>query len=236
MFFAAVKWVRYGRKLRLYRVEELLCKDPRPPVLYLRPFARDSEAADAETIYEPGYQGQGFRGWLITRTEEEQIVHVLQTIGPVIAIGNPEDKLPELGAARRYLGPGEDWQDVVRQWMVQSCVVVLHAGTSPGLLWELRTVRHMLSHEQLLILLSMNYEEYELFRRKVEDLWSIRFPYSIARPVYGSITGCIYFKPGWQPCFLQMKKPSFYRYSRRPLASLLLITLQPFFDQLRAPA
>jgi hypothetical protein len=208
MLHTAMKCVRHGRKLRTPSAEEIMRKDSRPPVLYLRPFARDSEAADAETIYQPGgFQQGGSRGWLIMRTEEEQIVHVLQTIGPVIAIGKPGDTLPELGAARRYLKPGEDWQDVVEEWMAQASVVVLHAGTSQGLLWELQIARRKLSHEQLLILLSMDHEEYLLFKKRVKKRWPTgarhpQFPDYRGRKVYGSLTGCIYFKLGWNPCFL----------------------------------
>jgi len=235
MLHTAVTCVRHGRKLRTYSAEEIMRKDPRPPVLYLRSFARDSEAADAEIVesrsYDPATGSSTNRGWLIMRTEEEQVVHVLQTIGPVIAIGKPGDTLPELGATRRYLKPGEDWQDVVEEWMAQASVVVLHAGTSPGLLWELQIAKRKLSHEQLLILLSLNPEEYLLFKKRVEQLWASHFPYYMGRKVYGSLTGCIYFKPGWKPCFLGMEETFWYGGSLRPLAPVLKRTLQPFFDQ-----
>jgi hypothetical protein len=226
MFGTAVNCVRHGRKLQTPSVEEIMRKDYRRPVLYLRPFARDSRAAGAEIVYD----GQT-RGWLITRTEEEQMVHVLQTIGPVIAIGKPGDPLPELGAARRYLKPGEEWQDVIEEWMAQASVVVLHAGTGQGLLWELQLAKHKLSHEQLLILLSSDDKEYLLFKKSVENLCSIRLPAYEGGYVYGSIRGCIYFWPGWNPRFLRMDDSSWYGLSLRPLASLLRRTLQPFFDQ-----
>jgi hypothetical protein len=168
---------------------------------------------------------------LVTRTEEEQVVYVLRIIGPVIALGKPGDPLPELGAARRYLKPEEDWQGVVKEWMAQASVVVVHAGDSPGLLQELEIARDALSHEQLLLLLSINDEEYLRFKKKIEAIWSIHFPDSIGRPLLGSITGCIYFTPGWSPHFLEVKNMPSAAKSRQPLAHILKSVLQPFFDQ-----
>jgi hypothetical protein len=236
MLHTARKWVQHGRKLRTDSVEELLRKDPRPAVLYLRPFAIDSTMKHAP-LAPPAYvcygPNMGFYAGpqVIMRTEEEQMVHVFKSIGPVIAIGKPGDSLPELGAARRYLQPGEDWQGLVKAWMAQAAVVVLHAGTTQGLLWELQTARDTLAPEQLLILLSMNDEEYLLFKKEMEDRWSIRFPSNLGRPIYGSIRGCMYFKSGWNPSLLEMEETPSYKGSYTPLAPILERTLQPFLDQ-----
>src|SRR5262245_60707886 len=56
--------------------------DDRPPVLYLRGFDDDKAAAH-------------MRG---SHTEEEHLAAVLAVVGPVVAVGRPQEALPELGA------------------------------------------------------------------------------------------------------------------------------------------
>ena len=102
------------------------------PILYLRSFAADAPAAKAPIaltgVYIP-----------TVTTHEERLVRVLKSIGPVIAIGRPEDLVPELGATRLYVPNGE-WQPQVRQRLLQSQLVLLRCATTPGLVWEVQTV------------------------------------------------------------------------------------------------
>lgn len=71
---------------------------------------------------------------------EEILVDILRTQGPVVAIGRPGEAVPELGAVRTYW-PDDQWQDAVRLTANRCLAVVLLAGASDGLAWELENLR-----------------------------------------------------------------------------------------------
>ena len=72
----------------------------KPDVLYLRAFQSDISNAE-------GAIGSG------QATPEEQLADVLRPIGDLVAIGQPGEELPLLGAARIYLS-NEEWKGDVR--------------------------------------------------------------------------------------------------------------------------
>jgi hypothetical protein len=127
-FLIGVRLNHYGRKLQLIEPSGPSPDDGRPPVLYLRPFAIDAELSQV-----PGNHPD-----LSARTEEEQMIAVLGEPGPVVAIGEPGERLPQLGASRTYV-IHESWQDAVRVQIEKARLVVLAPGTSPGVMWELRS-------------------------------------------------------------------------------------------------
>jgi hypothetical protein len=136
------KCFNHGRKLVFLSAEELLSKDFRPPVLYLRSFSSDSEASKRP---RNGWVAAGLPGIL---TEEEQLVRVMQDIGPVIAIGRPGDTLPALGAVRIYVGD-EEWQANVAQLIEMARLVVVRAGDTNSLWWEVQRAMSKVQPEQL---------------------------------------------------------------------------------------
>jgi hypothetical protein len=106
--------------------------DPRPQVLYLRSFQNDQTSLTA------------------TGTREQHLASVMTEIGPLVAIGRPGDSLAPLGAERRYC-ENEDWKDEVGSLIAQARFVVIQAGASTGLLWEINEVTKRLKPEQILI-------------------------------------------------------------------------------------
>ena len=79
------------------------------------------------------------RGSLFSNIDElltERFWHV----GPVFAIGKPDEPLPPLGAARAYLS-GEDWHTVVSELMKEARAIILVLDYTEGLLWELHHAR-----------------------------------------------------------------------------------------------
>ena len=56
-------------------------------------------------------------------------------VGPVIAIGKPGERLPQLGAARLYVDD-DHWRDTIDDLMAESALVVVRAGDTPNLWWE----------------------------------------------------------------------------------------------------
>ncbi|MDO9311893.1 MAG: hypothetical protein Q7T85_09375 [Nitrosomonas sp.] len=77
-----------ARKLESMHLSDELEKDKRPHVLYLRSFTDDPITA-ARGIIQRG-------AWFFptVKTEEEQLVQILSSIGPVVAVGKPGEALP----------------------------------------------------------------------------------------------------------------------------------------------
>jgi hypothetical protein len=131
---------RSARRLGSIRARQLMLRDPRPPVLYLRSFGDDRLKLWTATFGRPS---------LIERftprrfdTFEEVLVRYLSGYGPVIAVNPPGTRLSPLGAARETIDSA-DWQAAVATWMTQSRLIVFATPPSQvnrGLQWELEAV------------------------------------------------------------------------------------------------
>ncbi len=131
---------RSARRLGSIRARQLMLRDPRPPVLYLRSFGDDRLKLWTATFGRPS---------LIERftprrfdTFEEVLVRYLSGYGPVIAVNPPGTRLAPLGAARETIDSA-DWQAAVATWMAQSRLIVFATPPSQmnrGLRWELEAV------------------------------------------------------------------------------------------------
>jgi hypothetical protein len=64
---------------------------------------------------------------------------MFKDFGPFIAIGSPQAKVPQVGAARARLSDA-DWQAVVLNWMNTSSSIVMLVGTTQWIEWELAHV------------------------------------------------------------------------------------------------
>ena len=108
--------------------------DSRSPVLLLRSFADDTMRLSRSRL----------RRWLAmidprrTRglTLEHVVSHMLLPFGPIVAIGEPHETLPPLGAARAYYHDME-WHDAVRGLMREARLILVIVHSTPNLLWEL---------------------------------------------------------------------------------------------------
>ena len=130
-------------------------------VLYLRWFREDP-------FLDRAYPRLGspflFHFLISGASEEEQLVKVLKPYGRVIAVGDPTEVLPRVGADRLYL-PIEGWQEPVRALMAKARLVVLALGIGKGTVWELVEAMTTLPPERLILLVPMDEEDYEAFRR-----------------------------------------------------------------------
>lgn len=135
--FTASAFFQTRRIAKRYRVSALsdLRKDKRDPVVFLRSFYMDSEE-------DPERRSR--------KTTEEDLCLALRAIGPVVAIGRPGEDFPLLGATRIYLEE-EGWQGNVQRLISISQLVVIHAGTSKGLLWEVGTAIEKVEPTRLVI-------------------------------------------------------------------------------------
>ena len=60
--------------------------------------------------------------------------------------------------------------------MQNARLVVIRAGTSGGLLWELKEVVQVVNPKKLLILILMGKKQYEAFRKEADQIFNATFP------------------------------------------------------------
>ena len=113
--------------------DSLLAHDKRAPILFLRSFSDDPKVNAAE--------GLTYLGWgrLVDFSLETRLANHFMQFGPFIAVGLPSEAVPQIGAARAKLSDDE-WQTTVREWMEASDVIVLYAGKTKWIGWELENI------------------------------------------------------------------------------------------------
>jgi hypothetical protein len=198
--YAVALWLfTLGRRMRVSGAERVLAEDAREPILYLRPFGSDhAEIARRLSSWVRISPREGFE-----KTYEQRLARTLHKIGPLVAVGDPTERLPLLGAARTY-APDESWQETVDELTAKAGVVMLHAGESEGFSWEVHRVIGLNAPERVILSLPLDaarkepsrQERYDAFRRRLGDA----FP----RPLPEAIGHCqfLYFDADWTPRLL----------------------------------
>ncbi len=125
--YGSVFWQMRRQALAL-RAHEVLTQDTRRPCLMIRSFL-DDEAPIYRVEQRPTRGGTSTE--LVAARFEEAVAPELARIGPLVAVGNPRDELPDLGAARARFAD-ENWKTPVLQLIDQSRLIVLVAGIAPG--------------------------------------------------------------------------------------------------------
>jgi hypothetical protein len=210
-----------GRKQRAVLRAHQLANDTRPPVLYLRSFADDEKVAEANVV----------DGFIQLSTEEEQFAKVLTRIGPFVAIGDPREKLPVLGATRHYVRDDE-WRQDVEETLYTARLVVLRLSTTKGVLWELREAITRLEPARLLLLVPRD-QPYPLLKAAVDQWLPRPLPELPNRRMrMGSLYGVVWFHDDWAAQFLRMRLNLLRVSIRAPIAPHLQIALRPVFERL----
>jgi hypothetical protein len=146
--FLPFAWVgarlnKRAQRLVALRAQEVRAADIRPPVLLLRSFGDDNLPLERSF--------QMIRGLLREElTFEEFVVDRLWTLGPVIAIGKPGEKISPVGAAREYVH-GPNWQQRVEAVLGECSWVVSILGDGAGLLWEYQQIQQRGLDERLVL-------------------------------------------------------------------------------------
>ncbi len=149
LMVASATLLMRGRRMRAKDAKRVLEHDPRPPIVYLRPFEVDHANRGA---IAPG----SFRG----RTAEQEMDRVLRDVAPFVALGDPTDDLPELGAVRLYADDIE-WQKNVEELTNQAGTIILHAGgESDGLAWEVQHVVGLGQPERIVLVRGVKYDAF----------------------------------------------------------------------------
>jgi hypothetical protein len=219
-----------GRQYRAKATAQSIIDDGKPDVLYLRAFQTDSS-------------GLRFVAWsfLLPRliaglvTEEEQLRDVLRPFGDLIAIGRPGEKLPTPGAARLYVSDAE-WQSVVSEQMRSAALVIIRAGRSTGLLWELKQAFANLDPTKLLVLvLNMKRKDYATFREEMNKMLGVCFPAIDGFTGFGRVSGFVRFASDRKPEMLRLRAPYLRRTVYRPYQPLFQCALKPVFGDFGLP-
>jgi hypothetical protein len=124
--------------------------DGRPPIVFLRAFDQDAQKLKAHSI-DPFVRFPAGCGE--ARTLDELLLENASVYGPVIAIGDPRDPTPPLGAARIFVpGEGNEWQHVVTSLLGASSAVVMCPSTSEGVKWELDLISDAIGRLKVIFL------------------------------------------------------------------------------------
>jgi hypothetical protein len=226
-YFGAHFVVR-AKRYKASSAQKLLARDPRPPVLYFRPFAADATAGKSVT----------FTSWF---TEEEEVAKVMNEIGPFVAIGAPNEAIPELGAARFYTADSE-WQKAVQYLLARARLVVLRIGRTDGFWWELKKTLSYRKPQELLLLIPRDEKLYEEFRQNSRQLFASDLPrltgWNYRKLWRGSLMAAIYFDPDWVANIVEMQTfslPFFRRSPAYPLVPVLKMALRRLYENLGLP-
>src|SRR6266542_3849119 len=194
--------MRRGRKLASVDPALALEDQDVRPVLLLRSFQDD------ETPYRPSVfrsklrRHPSFGAWLIGgySSYEERLAHALRKLGPVIAIGDPRETLPALGADRLYVADTE-WQSKVVELLGRAELIVLMVADTDGLAWEAQQVVSLVDPDRLLLAVPVNTkvsdqplgERYRRFREATTRV----FPKPLPQDNDGA--QFVYCEPDWTP-------------------------------------
>ena len=210
---ALARWmILKGKRLAAKRAEEVLSEDGRPPVLYLRSF-RDEEADKglAGVLRSGAAAGASPMSHSVVpwgTREQEALAVLLRQVGPYVAVGKPGEPIPEVGAARMYL-PDDEWQARVGQLIDEARLVVVRAGATEGLRWEVGQLVRRARPTSLLFVLPADAGHYAAFRRWANEVLPRPLPES--QPAERLLV----FGEDWQPSVL-------------PARRTLRLTLDPF--------
>lgn len=185
-----VSLLKQSKYLGQKKGEEVLKKDKRDPILYLRSFVHDPIATKA------------VKDFLLARllwtgppedlnTEEEQMKFAVKHFGPFIAIGNPKDTIPKLGVSRIY-AESSTWKEIVIDLIKRSQLVILRVGETPGFWWEVKEVLNHKDPEKIMFLLPDELDKYNELKKKFENNFSIILPTNykptmITRQTFGAV-------------------------------------------------
>ncbi|MGA1982664.1 MAG: RDD family protein [Acidobacteriaceae bacterium] len=226
--FGAAALLKRGKHHRARGAVDVLAHDPRPPVLYLRSFG-----ADDRTAQKVG-QAISIRGvdFTVPTTEEEQIAKVASRIGPLVAIGRPDEALPSLGAARMYVAD-DQWQARVLDMIGKSSIILMRAGKTEGFFWEVGQVVKHNRPDRLIWLVPFSENNFRIFAERANTLLPKPLPLNPgpATQKVGSLYAWIWFESDWTP---HIERPVLGDKLGKgaPVACLLHRALNPVFRRI----
>ena len=187
------------------------------PVLYLRSFVIDEQDEHQTHMW--------FGKQIIRNKEEHVLAEMFETLGPFIAIGNPKEWLPNIGAARLYVDNSQ-WQDEVIQLMEQSGLVLLRVGNTSGFQWEIHQVLQHVKPEHILFYFSQHLDEASL--KASYDLVKGIIKQELGKTLPEAITNerVLYFDPNGDPIVTGPMEP----YKKHITSGCLFLFFSRYFE------
>jgi hypothetical protein len=136
--------LRFFWRLVVADAKRLLDDPSYRPIVFLRSFSDERATVTSKRLFDRLVRRR--------RRLEEVAVSALRPLGAAIAIGQPGERLPKLGAIRAYY-PDDAWQAAVLEWMRRAQLIVLVGGASRWTLWELRQVVDLGYHGKMVLVL-----------------------------------------------------------------------------------
>jgi hypothetical protein len=155
--------------------------------------------------------------------EQLVIANIMNRIGPYIAVARPTESANwrDVGAARLAV-PDDKWEFVVKELVADSAIIVIEAGSSGGLLWEVQEVVRSAEPTKVLLIIPMTDWAWDEFRGRAGGMFPGGLPRE--RPVSRLMS----FRQNWTPWVLGRVivdiDEAFTRTSCEE-------TLRPFFEQ-----
>lgn len=230
--------LRLTRRLAVHSEREVRRNDPRPPVLYLRAFAIDDEGREDLPVSGVTSALGALRSCIYLMlgleglTYEEELERVFNNVGPLVAIGRPDERLAPAGAARFYATP-EQWQDEVMQRLSTARAVIVRFGRSEGVRWEIETVLRTADPRRILFVLPNAATAKVAHQQAVAELNTL-LATPLKRISMGQATSFVFFDEGWIPRVGRMQTHAWWKSLITPSALNLRGSLAPFVGRLRA--
>jgi hypothetical protein len=211
-------------------------------VLYLRSFTDDPRLTKPK-LDSAGSRLYRSRDWGSAqgvRTEEEQLRVAVTPFGRMVAVGDPDEGLPAVGARRLYL-KHNNWKESVLRLMAaadKTGLVLMGAGLSASLKWEFdQAVRTMTNPERLVLVVALNPEDYERFRQGVGRVFPKPLPVYPESPTVlkyrARIRGAIYFDHDWTAHFIRFDTFESPGNFQRVIESKFVFGMRPVYDRLK---
>ena len=210
---------------------EAVSRDSRAPILYLRPFRTDISLKRriVASLLGIGLVRAVFE---LFSTQEEEISAALGIVGPVVAIGNPSELIAGQEAARLYVSHSH-WQETVIQLLHRAKMVVVRAGHTAGVRWELLQAVITVEPRRLTVLILLRDEEYAVFRKSCIGVFPKPLPERHQLPGKGRVSGVMWFSDDWEPRFSSYRAPRLVGSTLRfPSLAALRRAFFPVFEHL----
>jgi len=130
------------RRLLRFSLDALQDIDSRAPVLFLRAFKDDQVPLKPPRLAAFGRLLELGRR---PNSLDQLLLEEATPIGPVVGLGNPDDKRPPYGAARGYFDH-KTWQEAVADLANNAVLIVICIDDSAGIWWE---VEHLVGRRHL---------------------------------------------------------------------------------------
>jgi hypothetical protein len=150
LLYVVSKLVNEGRRAMQRDARLVLRDDPRPPVVYLRSFIHDASRQN------PTRKVRGSAGLTLTvyspPRQELHLTRAFRRVGPVVAIGQPGEYLPDLGAHRLYVDDAW-WKSEILRLVQSARVVIIRIGPTLGTYWEFLNVFRCVPRDRIILYL-----------------------------------------------------------------------------------